>query len=84
DSREHAVRNKGKYAAIGYVVSKVVVPVAKKQAKKAAKNKAKAVVTAPAGAVRRSPAKASVLIGTAVGALGWIVTRRRGRGPDAE
>jgi ElaB/YqjD/DUF883 family membrane-anchored ribosome-binding protein len=81
---EHSVRNSKKYAAIGYMVTKFVVPVAKRQAKKAAKQKARGAIVAPAKAAKRHPARTSVAVGAAVGALGWLVSRRRnGSGPDA-
>jgi hypothetical protein len=71
------VRNRGKYAAIGYVVSKFVLPVAKRQAKKSAKRKAKGAVTGTANAAKRHPARTSVAVGAAAGAIGWLATRGR-------
>jgi len=71
------MKHKSKYAAIGYVVSKLVVPAAKKGAKRAAKKKAKGAVSGTTGAVRRNPAKTSVVVGTVLGAVGWVVTRSR-------
>ncbi len=71
------MRNKGKYAAIGYVVSKFVLPVAKRQAKKSAKRKAKGAVTGTANAARNHPARTSVAVGAAAGAIGWLATRGR-------
>lgn len=79
------MRNKGRYAALGYVVSKFVVPLAKRRAKRSAKRKAKGAVTGTANAAREHPAKASVAVGAAVGAVGWLATRGRRRGrADAE
>jgi ElaB/YqjD/DUF883 family membrane-anchored ribosome-binding protein len=78
------MRNTKKYAAIGYVVSKFVLPVAKRQAKKAAKQKAKGAITAPANAAKRHPARASVAVGAAVGALGWLISRRRSGTDDTD
>ncbi len=78
------MRNKGKYAAIGYVVSKFVLPIAKRQAKKQAKAKARGAVTGTANAARRHPARTSVALGAAAGAIGWLVTRRRSGADDLE
>jgi hypothetical protein len=79
------VKNKSKYAAIGYVVSKFVFPVAKRLAKKSAKTKAKGAVTATANAATAHPARTSVAVGATIGALGWLVTRgRRGGGGDVD
>jgi ElaB/YqjD/DUF883 family membrane-anchored ribosome-binding protein len=75
------MRNTRKYAAIGYVVSKFVFPVAKRRAKKSAKRKAKHAVTGTANAARQHPARTSVAVGAAVGAIGWLVTKGR-RGHD--
>ena len=72
-------RNTKKYAAIGYVVSKVVLPLARKQAKKAAKAKAKGA----AASVGRNPAKTSIIVGTAVGAIGWLLVRGRQHDDEA-
>lgn len=71
------MRNSKKYAAIGYVVSKVVLPVAKRQAKKSAKRKAKGAVSGTARAAKSHPARTSVAVGAAVGAVGWLLTRGR-------
>ena len=78
------MRNKGKYAAIGYVVSKFVLPIAKRQAKKQAKAKARGAVTGTANAARRHPARTSVALGAAASAIGWLVTRRRSGADDLE
>jgi hypothetical protein len=74
------VRNKSRYAVIGYVVSKFVFPVAKRQAKRTAKRKAKGAVTGTANVARAHPARTSVAIGASVGALGWLLTRERRSG----
>lgn len=71
------MRNKGKYAAIGYVVSKFVMPVAKRRAKKAARRKAKGAVTGTANAARQHPGRTSVAVGAALGAVAWLVTKGR-------
>ena len=71
------MRHKGRYVAIGYVVSKFVVPVAKRQAKRTAKRKAKGAVTGTANLAKAHPARTSVAIGASVGALGWLLTRGR-------
>jgi hypothetical protein len=78
------VRNTRKYAAIGYVVSKFVFPVAKRRAKKAAKKKAKGAVTGTANAARTHPARTSVAVGATIGAIGWLVTNRRRGSDDVE
>ncbi|MBC7460150.1 MAG: hypothetical protein H7287_02175 [Thermoleophilia bacterium] len=70
--------NTKKYAAIGYVVSKVVLPLARKQAKKAAKTKARSAATS----LTHSPAKMSVLAGTVIGAAAWMIARSRDRDGD--
>lgn len=67
------MRNTKKYAAIGYVVSKVVLPLARKQAKKAAKTKAKGAATN----LTHSPAKMSVLAGSVIGGVAWLIARAR-------
>lgn len=79
------MRNTRKYAAIGYVVSKFVFPVAKRRAKKAAKKKAKGAVTGTAHAARMHPARTSVAVGATIGAIGWLVTKgRRSDSGDVE
>ncbi len=70
-----AVRNRGKYAVIGYVVSKFVFPVAKRQAKRSAKRKATGAVTGTANAAKRHPARTSIAVGATAGAIGWLATR---------
>lgn len=67
------MRHKGRYAAIGYVVSKFLVPIAKRQARKAARRKARGA----ANAARAHPARTSVAVGAAAGAIGWLLTRSR-------
>lgn len=75
------MRNRGKYVAIGYVTSKFVLPIARRRAKQSAKRKAKGAVTGTANAARHHPGRTSVAVGTAVGAVGWLLTRgRRGDG----
>lgn len=76
------MKHSSRYAAIGYVVSKFVFPIAKRRAKQQAKRKAKGAVTGTANAAREHPARTSVAVGAAVGAIGWLVTRGR-RGADA-
>lgn len=74
------MRNQGKYAAIGYVVTKFVYPVAKRQAKKSAKRKAKGAVTGTANAAKAHPARTSIAVGATIGAIGWLLTRGRRAG----
>jgi len=76
------MRGRTKYAAIGYVVSKFVFPLARRQAKKAAKAKAKGAATGTANVARQHPARTSIAIGSIIGALGWLATRDRGTGDD--
>lgn len=71
------MRNKAKYTAIGYVVSKFVFPVAKRQAKASAKRKARGTVDGATSAARSHPARTSLALGAAAGAIGWLVTRGR-------
>lgn len=71
------MRHKGRYAAFGYVVSKFIVPVAKRQAKRSAKRKARGAVTGTANAAKAHPARTSVAVGAAAGAIGWLLTRGR-------
>jgi len=68
---------RAKYTAIGFVVSKFVLPIAKRQAKSAAKRKARGAVSGTAGAAKRHPARTSVAVGALVGAAGWVLTRGR-------
>lgn len=77
------MRNRAKYTAIGYVVSKFVIPVAKRQAKASAKKKAKGAANGAVSSARSHPARTSIAIGAAIGAVGWLVTRARG-GNDVE
>ena len=72
-----------KYAAIGYVVSKFVLPLAKQQAKRAARAKARGAVTGVGDAVRRRPGRTSLIVGSAIGAAGWLITRGRHGGDDS-
>ena len=75
------MRNKTRYAMIGYVVSKFVIPVAKRQAKASAKRKAKGTASSAANVAKAHPARTSIAVGAAAGAIGWLVTRR---GPSAD
>lgn len=77
-------RSTAKYAAIGYVVSKFVMPAAKRQAKRAARDKARGAVAGTTGAARRHPARTSVAVGAVVGAVGWLLTRGRRSGGSEE
>ncbi len=78
------MRGKTKYAAIGYVVSKFVFPMARRQAKKTAKTKAKGAVTGTANVAKQHPARTSIAVGSAIGALGWLVTRNRRTGDGSD
>jgi hypothetical protein len=82
--RSGSVRNKSRYAAIGYVVSKFVFPMAKRRAKKQAKRKAKGAVTGTANAARNHPARTSVAVGATIGAIGWLATRGRRGGSSID
>lgn len=83
--REHKGHgsSRRKYAAIGFVVSKFVVPVVKRQARKRAKSAVKGTATSTVGAVKRHPGRTSIAVGSAIGAAGWLLTRGR-RGDDAD
>ena len=65
---------RSKYMIIGYIVSKFVVPVAKKQARKAAREKARGASRAVTG----NPARTSIALGAAAGATAWLLSRRSG------
>lgn len=71
------MRNRTRYAAIGYVTSKFVLPLAKRQAKRAARRKAKGMVTSTTKAVTSHPARTSIVVGSIVGAAGWLLARGR-------
>jgi hypothetical protein len=73
-----------KYALLGYVVAKFIIPMLREQAKRAAKRKAKHAVTGTADAARRHPARTSVAVGAAMGAAGWLLSRPRGGHEDAD
>lgn len=76
------MRNKSKYAAIGFVVSKFVFPVMKRQAKRSARRKAQGAVTSTTTMAKAHPARTSVAVGATVGAIGWLVTRGRREGEE--
>jgi hypothetical protein len=69
------VRNKARYTVIGYVVSKLVIPMAKRQARR----KARGALNGTASAARAHPARTSIALGVAAGAVGWLLTRVRDR-----
>jgi hypothetical protein len=73
---------RARYTAIGFVVSKFVLPLVRRQAKTAAKRKAKGAASGASAAARSHPARTSIALGAAVGALGWLVTRQRSRQGD--
>lgn len=79
------MRKQQQYAAIGFVVSKVVIPLAKRQAKRAAKDKSRAAAAGTVHAARRHPARTSIAAGALAGAVGWLLTRnqRARRDPGA-
>ena len=72
------MRNKTYYAMVGYVVSKFVLPIARRQAKTAARRKARGAASGAANAARSHPARTSIALGAAAGAVGWLLTRRAG------
>ncbi len=76
------MKNKAKYTAIGYVVSKVVIPLAKQQAKKQAKTKVRGAAANTKHAVVSHPAKTSIAVGALIGAAGWLLTRDRSTDQD--
>jgi hypothetical protein len=71
------VRNKARYTAIGYVVSKFVIPVLRRRAATSARRRARGTVHGAAGAARAHPARTSIALGAAAGALGWLLMRER-------
>lgn len=73
----------GKYAAIGFVASKVVLPIVRRQIRKKARSTATGAASAGANAVMKHPARASVAVGSAVGAVGYLVMRRGRQASDA-
>lgn len=78
-----AKRLPGRYAAIGYVVSKVALPIVKRRAKAKVKSAPASAAKAGARAVKSSPGKASIAIGTAVGAAGFLIAKGRKNGSGA-
>lgn len=76
------MNKRARYTAIGFVVSKLVLPIVRRQVKTVAKRQAAAAGTGAARTARSHPAKASLLVGTAIGALGWLLSRSA-RGHDA-
>jgi hypothetical protein len=68
--------NTKKYAAIGYVVSKVIFPLARKQAKKTAKKKARSTAAAVSTTAHEKPIHTGLLVGATIGAIGWLISRR--------
>ncbi len=78
------MRNKTRYAMIGYVVSKFVFPIARRQAKAQAKRRAKGAATGTVNAAKAHPARTSIALGAAAGAIGWLATRRRAAGDDVD
>lgn len=75
-------RKPGKYAAVGYVVMKVGVPIARRAARKKARAAARNAAMAPARVARANPAKAGVALGALLGAGTWLFTRWRHDGDD--
>jgi hypothetical protein len=69
---------RAQYTAIGYVVSKVVIPLAKRQAKQQARTKVRGVAAGTRNAAVSHPGRTSLAIGAAIGAIGWLLTRRGG------
>ncbi|MCW2961202.1 MAG: hypothetical protein JWM90_1589 [Thermoleophilia bacterium] len=76
------MRNEKKYAALGFVVAKFVLPLARKKAKQAAKKSAGNAVAGTTGAMKRHPARTSLIVGSALGAVGWLITRGRNGADD--
>ena len=68
----------GKYAAIGYVTSKLVFPLMRRQAKRSAKLAAVGAARAGAQKVTGKPVHASLAVGSAVGAVGYLIMRKSG------
>lgn len=78
---------KGRYALVGFLVSKLVLPAAKKRAKKKLRRGAVNTGKASARKVRDNPARTSLAVGSAAGAFAYLVKRRKGRrgaAPDGD
>ena len=73
----------GRYAAIGFVVSKLVLPVVRKRLKRKARGTAANTTRASARAVKGNPGKTSLAVGSLVGAAGYLLKRRRSTSDDA-
>jgi hypothetical protein len=68
-----------KNAAVGYLVTRYLVPALKKQAKRKAKSTATGAAKNSAKAVRRNPKRTAMVVGTVVGAMGWVLARAASR-----
>jgi hypothetical protein len=69
----------GKYATIGFIVTKVALPLVKRKAKARAKAAPGSAARAGVRAAKGSPGKTSLVIGSALGAAGYLVARARGK-----
>ena len=65
----------GKYALIGMIVSKFVIPAVKKQAKKRTKAAVKHKAASSANAVKGHPARTGIAVGVLVGAASYVAKR---------
>lgn len=66
-----------RYTTIGYVVSKVGMPLAKRAVKRKARSAVRGSAKRSAGAAIHNPARTSIAIGSAIGAIAWLARRRR-------
>jgi hypothetical protein len=71
---------RAKYTAIGFVVSKAVLPYARRAVKRKAKAAAVNSGKRSVGSVAHNPGKSSLAVGAAAGAVVWLVKRRANRG----
>lgn len=70
-------KKQGRYAALGWAVSKFVLPVVKKQVHKKARSKATGSTRAVGQAARNNSGKLSIAVGSAIGAVGYALRRKR-------
>jgi hypothetical protein len=76
--------SKKKYAATGYVVSKIVLPIVRRRMKK--KARASVVNTGKRGAeaARNNPARTSIAVGSIIGAGAFLLRRKKHRRIDRD
>lgn len=67
-----------RYTVIGYLVSKLVIPVVRRRMRRKASGAVHGALEVP----RRHPAQAGIMAGAALGAVGWLLMRNRPQDPD--